>query len=113
MLPNVIGHYHQLEELNLDVNQLTALPPAVGNLSSLKVFSIADNSITAVPPECSSWNQLRSLNIRNNKVTELSNSIVFGWSQFLEKLYCGYNLLQVIPEDLGLCTSLVEIDFSK
>lgn len=46
LLSEHAGLLYNLEELNLDINSLTALGPAVRNWSKLKVFTISDNSLT-------------------------------------------------------------------
>ncbi len=112
-LSNHVAGLPLLESLNLDVNQLTSLPATISRLGNLQVFSVADNSLTSLPIECAAWASIRIVNIRNNKITEIINSIVSGWAQKLEKLMAGSNLLKSIPEDLGLCSALQELDFSK
>ncbi len=47
------GALWQLESLNLDINNLTALCPAVRSWTKLKVFTISDNSLTGLPLEAS------------------------------------------------------------
>jgi Leucine-rich repeat (LRR) protein len=66
-----IGQLLSLEDINLNVNQLTNISPEVGNLIHLKSFSIADNNITAIPDACVAWTQIERLDFRNNKISEV------------------------------------------
>jgi Leucine-rich repeat (LRR) protein len=48
VLSEYAGLLTQLEVLNLDINNLTALGPAVQNWRKLKVITISDNSLTGL-----------------------------------------------------------------
>jgi hypothetical protein len=48
MLSEHAGNLLNIEALNLDVNNITALCPAVRNWTKLKTFSISDNSLTGM-----------------------------------------------------------------
>lgn len=50
MLSEHAGNLMNIEVLNLDVNNITALCPAVRNWTKLKTFSISDNSLTGETP---------------------------------------------------------------
>jgi Leucine-rich repeat (LRR) protein len=53
-LPEAIGSLTQLEELRLDLNQVSVLPASIGQLLSLRVLTLSDNSLVALPQEMSS-----------------------------------------------------------
>ncbi len=46
MLSEYAGNLFNIEVINLDVNNITALCPAVRNWTKLKTFTISDNSLT-------------------------------------------------------------------
>jgi Leucine-rich repeat (LRR) protein len=108
-----IGQLLSLEDINLNVNQLTNISPEVGNLIHLKSFSIADNNITAIPDACVAWTQIERLDFRNNKISEIPGCLLSSWKDKLEKIFMGYNLLKVIPEEIGECIHLIEVEFSN
>ena len=97
-----------LEELLLDVNQISALPKALGAWSKLRVFSAAENEITELPADVGEWRESVFINLRNNKLKELPNEV--GQWVKLERLYLGCNQLQGIPQEFGSLTSLVELE---
>lgn len=46
VLPESAGKLVNLEEVHLDVNNVTSLGPAVKNWIKLRIFTISDNSLT-------------------------------------------------------------------
>ena len=113
ILPEIAGQCKNLESLNLDINQLTGLSPGcVNQWASMKHFSIADNSLICLPEELSTWKNIEIINVKNNKIPEIPVSIFTNCSSSLQRLYIGYNLLTVIPEEIGECTKLQSLDFA-
>jgi Leucine-rich repeat (LRR) protein len=95
MLSSLCGGLPFLEELHMDVNQLTALSPAVANWTNLKTLSLSDNLLTgssqlieshhyltilsALPMESSHWSSMVSLNLKNNKIADLIGPVMQNW----------------------------------
>lgn len=109
-LPEVVSNMAMIEELNMDVNGITALCPGVAYWTNIKIFTISDNSLTELTPECSSWENLQVLNLKNNKITDIG-ILPKSWPN-LERLYAGSNLLNTIPYELGMSTKLKVLDLS-
>lgn len=105
------GALSQLEELNLDINNFTALSPAVRSWTNLKTFSISDNSLTGLPLECSTWESIVVVNLKNNKISDIGTLPQF-WPS-LGRLFLGMNLLTAIPYEIGMCVMVTELDFSQ
>jgi len=59
----------RLGQLDLDSNQLTALPPEIGQLTALTGLSVADNQLTALPPEIGQLTALTRLLVWGNQLT--------------------------------------------
>lgn len=87
VLPESVGKLVNLEEVHLDVNNVTSLGPAVKNWIKLRIFTISDNSLTGLSRETSAWEQIRHINLKNNKIADIG-SLPQSWPQ-LERLYLG------------------------
>jgi len=109
-LSEAVSGIDELEELILDVNNITELCPEIKYLRNMKVFSISDNSITTLLPEAASWTKLEVLNIKNNKIADIGY-LPQHWPE-LRRLYGGSNLIQVIPYEIGHCKQLKQLDLS-
>ena len=110
-LPDSVADLKNLEELRLDVNQLTSLSFKMNELTCLKVLTLSDNSMSALPPEFAGCKSLTYFNVRGNKIAEFKGFCA-AWKN-LERLYLGGNLFTVIPEDIGECEHLLELDMNS
>lgn len=99
-LPAEIGNLHRLESLFLKNNQLTALPPEIGNLHKLSRLYLQKNRLTTLPSEIGNLQELFWLLLEMNELTALPLEI--GAAQKLTIISLEYNHLR--REDLMLCT---------
>lgn len=65
----------------------------------------------AIPGDAANWTRLNSLLLRNNKIKLLAGGLLRHWVN-LEKLALGSNNITTIPEDIGSCVQLKELDVS-
>jgi Leucine-rich repeat (LRR) protein len=105
------GFLIRLEELDLDGNQLTALPESCENWSNLRVFSAGCNMIEELPPGAAHWTKLEMFNIRQNGFKALP-ALISKWT-LMKRLCVGTNKLAVIPDEIASMEGLVELDVRK
>lgn len=93
---DIFNRFPLLELLNLDSNELVAIPKSIVNLTKLLHFSACNNAITAIPVGLNKLTLLRTLNLRNNNLKDLPTEI---WSlNNLVTLNLSSNLLKNLPE---------------
>ena len=89
-LSEAAGFLIRLEELDLDGNQLTALPDSCENWSELRVFSCGGNKMIASLPEgIKHWTKLEMCNLRENVLTCLPAG-ASNWTN-MKRLFLGSN----------------------
>jgi Leucine-rich repeat (LRR) protein len=105
------GYLSNLEELDLDGNQLTALNNSCGNWSGMRVFTANSNMLTAVPVAAEHWTSLEMLSLRDNKIAELPP----GSDKWLgmKRLMIGGNKFTALPPAVPLMLELRELDVRK
>ncbi len=103
-LPPEIGGLASLEWLHLNGNQLTALPPEIGGLASLQGLDLNGNQLTALPPEIGGLASLEWLHLDGNQLTALPPEI--GGLASLEWLHLDGNQLTALPPEIGGLASL-------
>jgi spermidine synthase len=122
-----------LQKLNLDSNELTALPPAIGQLIHLQWFDLSWNELAELPSAIGQMSNLERLVLDTNKLTELPpaigqlthlQSLTFGRNQLtalpsaigqlihLKSLYLNVNQLTALPPEIGQMSNLQELDLS-
>jgi Leucine-rich repeat (LRR) protein len=101
-----------LEELRLDANRVSALPGDCGAWAALRVLSASGNNLVTLPAQSNAWTELVYLNVKNNMITELPGDLIKFWEK-LERLQVGGNKLRALPEEVGFCPQLAELDVSK
>lgn len=105
-LPEVIGEFNQLEQLNVGGNQLTYLPQSFCQLKNLWLLDLSHNVLTSLPEDIKEFSLLTALKLANNQLTSLPAKL--GELENLSILDLNNNLLSSLPEEfkyLGL-TSL-------
>ncbi|OWM74718.1 hypothetical protein CDL15_Pgr002609 [Punica granatum] len=136
--PDWIGNMTSLESIEFSRNRFTgSLATSMANLQALKLLSISENGITgSIPSSLVSCSKLSVIRLRRNSLTgqipenlfnlgleevDISNnalvgSIPAGASKFLYSLQIldlsGNNLTGVIPEEMGLFSSLRYLNLS-
>lgn len=84
-----------LEEVDLEYNQLGALPKSIGNLRRLRVLRAANNQLTDLPEEISGLSSsLKELHIAHNRLVEAPSAL--GKLVSLEHLDVSYNQLRTL-----------------
>eukprot|EP01094_Clydonella_sp_ATCC50884_P029934 TRINITY_DN9566_c0_g1_i2.p1 TRINITY_DN9566_c0_g1~~TRINITY_DN9566_c0_g1_i2.p1 ORF type:complete len:1109 (+),score=481.89 TRINITY_DN9566_c0_g1_i2:90-3329(+) len=100
-----------IEKLQLDMNQITAVPPAIGRLDLLQELYLADNLLRALPDEIGELSMLLILNVDNNHLTSLPRTI--GQLHSLCILKVQHNQLEALPEEVGHLKHLKELNVSE
>ncbi|KAK9908995.1 hypothetical protein WJX75_005826 [Coccomyxa subellipsoidea] len=84
-------------------NRLTDLPPLISTLSNLQRLILATNQLSALPVQISALTSLKVLVLDSNRLVNLPEEIVLKLSK---------NKFSAIPDELGACSALEEIDFA-
>ncbi|BBI17919.1 leucine-rich repeat domain-containing protein [Neochlamydia sp. S13] len=104
-LPPEICQLSQLQTLDLNDNQLTALPEEIGQLSQqLQTLYLNQNQLTSLPVEIGQLSELQWLYLNQNQLTSLPAEI--GQLSQLTKLELAENPLKDIPEKIRQCFQL-------
>ena len=104
-LPESIGQFQFLEDLDLSHNQLISLPSSMtSRLGSLKFLYLAYNQLTSLPDTLGQLQSLAWLFLHHNELRELPSSI---WQlESLVKVDLYHNQLTCLPEMVGQLPSL-------
>lgn len=108
-VPEEIGYFKNLEELQLGENDITsdALDPALGSLKKLKIISFYKNELDSLPHFLFALTALEELDIYYNEVEILPEQV--GNLTELKKLYLANNRFYQIPEAIGDLSHLQEL----
>jgi len=124
----LIAALPNLKELFLDNNNFQQLPEAIGTLTKLKKLRVADNQLREIPHSITQLTNLTELDFSNNQLvqfplllidtakkisiqTEETDSVTSIKNPFpsLKVLFLKNNLIQEIPNYIGLFTKLERI----
>ena len=94
-ISNSILYLANLEYLDLDCNDITAIPEEVCRLNKLKVLRINKNNLTTLPQNIGDIPNLREIYLNYNYVDELPTSIIHIVS--LTAIHSSHNKLKHIP----------------
>ncbi|KAK1383685.1 putative leucine-rich repeat receptor-like protein kinase [Heracleum sosnowskyi] len=112
-IPPTLMQLTKLNFLSLTNNKLVgAIPPSIGNLSGLTFLNLSSNQFDGLlPPEIGMLPNLRTLILHSNQLS--GNIPVFKYCHF-QHLDLSKNLLTGnIPDDLGLCNSLIHLSLDS
>jgi Leucine-rich repeat (LRR) protein len=135
-LPNSIKPLSSLEKLGIGGNKITELPDWLGNFPLLKELDLYDNKLLKIPESIGSLKSLECLNLRNNGLTRLPDSFLnlsalknlnLSWNNFtdlpkwigslstLEELNLWGNQLETLPDSIVRLSSLkiLDLNFNK
>lgn len=109
-LPELIGMYYLLRELDVSENKLVELPPDVGSCWSLQLLDFSSNQIRIIPDEISQLPYLRTLKCHNNKITELPEWV--GEMDLIE-VNCFNNKILKVPETMGQLVTATSLNLAN
>lgn len=100
------------EYVNLNENQLTALPESLSDLGKLVKFTAAKNQLAECTFEFAKMSKLKILDLHNNNLKRLSND--FWMAPVLTLLNLSSNFFSCLPTppnqgELPLCSNLEEL----
>ncbi len=110
-LPDAIGQLTALQQLDLDNNQLDKLPKAIGQLTALRWLYLNNNQLDELPDVIDQLTALEILWLNNNQLDELPNAI--GQLTALQRLYLTNNQLNALPNAIGQLTALEMLDLDN
>lgn len=111
VLPESIGNFSWLEELDLNRNNLEgAIPESIGNLTNLQTLELQLNDLDgSLPTTIGGLTSLIKLNISDNWLTG-SIPLEIGNLTNLEYLNLGRNFIEgTIPAEIGNLTNLIKL----
>ena len=91
--------------MNLDWNQLTALPESKGKLSALVVLNLSGNELTSLPRSIGELSALEVLNVDTNQLTSLPESI--GELSTLSELGIYLNQIEYLRVPEGILDNII------
>ncbi|KAH7718050.1 leucine Rich Repeat family protein, partial [Aphelenchoides avenae] len=105
-----------LMDLDLSYNSLVHIPQETFTpfAKSLKSLNMEENDLHALPVALKQLKAMEKLNVNSNKLTGLDKDIVAGFKANLTELFVAFNRLSRIPSDIfdGM-TQLRHLDLSK
>lgn len=113
-LPEQIGDWTQLVELNMAENpQIAALPASLGRLVLLEQLTVSAGTLTTFPSEIQSLTALRMLDASSNQLTAYSLPPEVGLLKNLQRLYMNRNATGAVLECFLELSALVDLDLSN
>lgn len=97
-IPNSIGDFEFLIEINLDGNLINSLPDSITYLESIKVLRLNNNLLSEIPDEIGNLTVLEELYLSGNQITSIPESI--GNLQNLNKLFIRANQITTLPSTI-------------
>ena len=110
-LPDEIGSLGTMVAFTCSANELEALPESIGALTRLVRFDCSGNLLAALPPSIGELRRLEDLDASDNRLTALPESI--GGLAALVKLNGSSNAIRALPHSLGALRTLVDVDLSE
>jgi len=108
-LSDAVGRLTKLTTLELDGNDLTALPRDLSGLVSLVELNVSKNKLSAFPPSIGKCASLRVVNANDNALTSLPSEFFTGCVA-LEEFWCRGNRLEALPDALADAAALRKLD---
>jgi Leucine-rich repeat (LRR) protein len=107
IMPEVIGDFNYVWNLNLGVNHFSTLPETIGNLNRLEVLNLFDTNLSTLPEEIGNLTNLRAILLTNNNLSNLPNSF---WNLInLELIEIYQNQLTSIPNSVSNLINLEQL----
>jgi len=105
-LPASFGNLHQLDKIVLEANKLRRLPESIGRLNA-KHLNLNGNELLALPNGIVKMPHLERLSASDNKLKYLPRDM--GKCPSLTQLHCSANSLMELPDSLGRLKTLKEL----
>ena len=109
-LPRRVLQFDNLRSLNVDGNDLVALPDEIGSLGTMVAFTCSANELEALPESIGALTRLERFDCSGNEIKALPESI--GALTRLVRFDCYANEIKALPESIGALTRLVRFDCS-
>jgi Leucine-rich repeat (LRR) protein len=106
-LPDWIGEFGAITELELSMNNLNTLPESILNLSKLESIVLTNNHFALLPDWIGDILSLKYLIIADNKLVKITDNI--GNLTQLQDLFIDKNLLKELPQTIGNLTQLITL----
>jgi len=110
-LPQNIGMFENLVELNASCNKLKTIPIEIGYLENLNILKLSNNEIESIPFQIGGLYNLKFLDVSNNNLTTFPREIYM--LQKLEGLYASHNKIVKIPIDFVRLQKLKVLDLCE
>ena len=110
-LPAEIGELQSLQELQLNMTQISTLPPEIAKLKNLRSLHINDCEFTTLPKEIGRLANLEELLLPRNPLKKLPDEMV--QLRQLCKLDLRETQLSGLPEAIGGLASLQELELTN
>ena len=110
-LPTTFANLVELQTLHLRGNQFPGLPAQLSRLPNLRTLDASDNNITGVPTSFPQLTDLETLSLYGNQLTGLPPQLTR--LAHLRTLDLGKNNLSNVPDDIAQLTSLERLDLSS
>ena len=107
-LPDSVGKLTALQTLNLSGNRLAALPDSFGQLAALQTLRLGGNRLGALPDSFGQLAALQTLRFNDNQLHALPDS--FGQLAALQILELQFNRLRALPDSFGQLAALQFLD---
>lgn len=111
ILPKEIEVLIALRNLNLNSNELTAIPNELFGLQSLEILQMRNNGILELSENIGNLNKLLTLDITQNQLKKMPEEI--GQLTSMTNFSFGNNSIEEIPASIGGLKSLVSISAEK
>merc|ERR1739838_24934 len=111
-LPDAIGSFAFLRNLNLEGNSINKLPDSIGKLKKLETLSISRNPINKLPASIKSCKSLQTLKASNCLFQTFPAEVIHLGK--LDAVDFSHNTIRKIPEDISSITVVeINLNFNK
>ncbi len=111
VLPQEIGLFQSLRQIDLRDNKLSALPESLRNLRNLEQLFVCENRLTSLPPFIGNFEKLKALGVCKNPLVKLPEELRNLKS--LNILEASDTKLESLPEWIGELNELTDLDLTK
>ena len=110
-IPASFGNLILIKSLNLSNNKISSLPNEMGKWSSLEELNINGNQLLKFPDGINNLINLKTLYANNNLLSKLPDN--FGFLPSLQNIDLSFNKITEFPDALCQLTKLQSVSFRK